>query len=401
MRAKSLLADDEQLRRAERLIAGLRASGLVAIGVALWTAPLALPPAVVWTAYAAAVAYAAGVPIALAAGVPIRGVAVATSIADALVIMGLAALSGGLASDIYLFAYSAVLAAAIRYGVRETFLAVVVYGILTVALYVFAPGPGATFYDLGIRLFFILFLALMAGRLSAEVKRFSREALAERDKSQFLLRRLIGAEEEERKRVAGEIHDRLGRRFFEFYHGIGRQADALRERDDGSATGLDRLADDARACADEIRNLANELRPSILDDFGFIEAMRESAAALEARGELAVRLRVDITRRLARPDVNVMLFRVLQEAILNVRKHSQARSLAIELSDAASGGVRLLVRDDGRGFDAGTLPRGHLGLLTMRERAEACGARLAVRSRPGEGSEIEVTVPAEALGPVA
>lgn len=386
---------DEQLRRAERLIAALRASGLVAIGVALWRHPLAIPPALAWTLYAASLTYAFAVPVALARGVSIRELAIVTSVGDAIVIVSLAAVSGGLASDVYFFAYTAVLAAAIRYGVPETFLSVALYATFTVLLY-FAS-PEATPYDLAIRLFFVFFLAVMAGALSAEVKRHSREALAERDKSQVLLRRLIGAEEEERKRLAGEIHDRLGRRFFEFYHGIGRLADVLRGREAETTSGLDRLAADARACADEIRNLANELRPSILDDFGFVEAMRESVAALEAQGEMTVRLRVELSRRITRPEVNVMLFRILQEAILNVRKHAAARAVSVELADDVQGGVRLAIRDDGRGFEPSAPPRGHLGLLTMRERAEACGARLRVRSEPGRGSEIEVVVPPDAL----
>jgi two-component system, NarL family, sensor kinase len=388
---------DEQLRRAERLIAALRASGLIAIGVALWRHPLATAPALAWTLYAASLGYALAVPFAFRRGVAIRWLAIATSVGDAVVILSLSAVSGGLASDVYFFAYTAVLAAAIRYGVPETFLSVALYGTFTVVLY-FAS-PGATPYDLAIRLFFILFLAVMAGALSAEVKRHSREALAERDKSQVLLRRLIGAEEEERKRLAGEIHDRLGRRFFEFYHGIGRLAEALREREAETAAGLDRLSADARACADEIRNLANELRPSILDDFGFVEAMRESVAALEAGGEMTVRLRVELSRRITRPEVNVMLFRILQEAILNVRKHAAARAVSVDLVDDAGGGVRLSLRDDGRGFDPGAPARGHLGLLTMRERAEACGARLRLRSEPGRGSQVEVVVPPEAIAP--
>ena len=383
--------DEAQLRRAERLIAGLRLFGLCAIGATLAYGPHEVAPTA-WALYAASFVYGAVVVVAFGRGVPVRTIAIATTIGDLAVIIPLSAVSGGLLSDVFLYAYAAILAGAIRYGARETFLSVALYGACSIGLY-FVPDSTATPYDLGIRLFFIVFISLLASQLSGEVKRRSQELVAERDKSQTLLRRLMSAEEEERKRLAGEIHDRLGRRFFEFYHGIGRSAEALRERDRSASEALDKLAGDARACADEIRNLANELRPSILDDFGFVEALRESAVTLEDQGELDVRLHVGVTRKLPRPEVNVMLFRVLQEAILNVRKHAQARSIAIDLCDADGGGVRLSVRDDGRGFDPAAPAHGHLGLLTMRERAEACGARLSVRSRPGQGSEVEVVVP--------
>ena len=79
---------------------------------------------------------------------------------------------------------------------------------------------------------------------------------------------------------------------------------------------------------------------------------------------------------------------------MNVRKHAAARRLSIEFRRADPERLRLVVRDDGRGFDPAMSPRGHFGLLYMRERAEACGGALAIRSLPGAGTEISVTVPA-------
>jgi signal transduction histidine kinase len=88
----------------------------------------------------------------------------------------------------------------------------------------------------------------------------------------------------------------------------------------------------------------------------------------------------------------VMLFRVLQEALLNARKHAHATTVHVSFTRAPGAAV-LAVRDDGAGFDAAAVPRGHLGLVYMRERAEACDARLEVRSSPGLGTEIRVSVP--------
>jgi signal transduction histidine kinase len=130
----------------------------------------------------------------------------------------------------------------------------------------------------------------------------------------------------------------------------------------------------------------------LLDDFGFIEALRESVAALQAQGGLEVTLKIDETAKPARPEVNVMLFRVLQEAVLNVRRHAKARRLAVEWQALEGGRASLAIRDDGRGFDPHALPRGHYGLLHTQERAEACGGKLDVRSRPNQGTEVRVTV---------
>jgi signal transduction histidine kinase len=228
--------------------------------------------------------------------------------------------------------------------------------------------------------------------VAIENARLVEDVLEARDRGQRLLWRLIHAEEEERKRVAGEIHDRMGARFFELYFSVRRCQERLGERDPEAADLLSRLAGEAQAFADEIRGVMNELRPTVLDDFGFIEALREYVAALQAQGGLDVTLKIDETAKPARPEVNVMLFRVLQEAVLNVRKHAEARRLAVEWQTLEGGGASLAIRDDGRGFDPHALPRGHYGLLHMKERAEACGGKLDVRSRPNQGTEVRVTV---------
>ncbi len=209
-----------------------------------------------------------------------------------------------------------------------------------------------------------------------------------------LLWQLIEAQEEERKRIAGEIHDRMGRRFFEFYYGVRQCQEILGDRDPETGEALARLVDQARDCAGEIRDLINELRPSVLDDFGFIEALKEHIAHLQTEGEFEVSLRLDeaIPQALA-PEANVALFRAFQEAVMNARKHSSARQLWIEFTEQPEGLFRLLIRDDGCGFDPEKSHKGHYGLLYMKERIEACGGELRVHSAPGAGTEIQAVVP--------
>ncbi len=228
--------------------------------------------------------------------------------------------------------------------------------------------------------------------VAIENARLVEDVLEARDRTQELLRRLISAEEAERKRIAGEIHDRMGARFFEFYYALRRCQERLGERDPTAAELLRKLSGEAQQFSDEIRSLMNDLRPTVLDDFGFTEALREYVAALEAQGDLVVSLKIDEAARPRDPEVNVMLFRVLQEAVLNVRKHAQAERLSVELAANAGNEVRLSIHDDGVGFEPGTSPRGHYGLLHMKERAEACGGTLAIQSRPRHGTEVRVTV---------
>jgi signal transduction histidine kinase len=262
---------------------------------------------------------------------------------------------------------------------------------LSTLVYLLAPATAAVPGDLVLRVFYLFFSALIGSALSRAARQSAERAHAERDNARHLLWRLIHAEEEERKRVAGEIHDRMGRQLFELTYGIDR----CRERLDDPATGatLARLGTDARACSDTIRVLMNELRPPVLDDFGFTEALREYVASLAEHDDLAVALDVDDALRSGRAEVNITLFRIVQEAVANVRKHAAAHRVSIEFHRADADRLRLVVRDDGRGFDPGTPARGHFGLRTMRERAEACGGVLAVSSAPGVGTEIAVTVP--------
>ncbi len=124
--------------------------------------------------------------------------------------------------------------------------------------------------------------------------------------------------------------------------------------------------------------MTNALRPAVLDDFGFVEALREHVASLVGRGEPAVTLVVDAPEPREQPAVRVMLFRVLQEALLNVRKHAHAAHVQVSFT-ASNGTTVLAIRDDGRGFDPHAVRRGHLGLVSMRERAG--GVRRAARRR--------------------
>jgi signal transduction histidine kinase len=379
--------DLSQLRDAERVIVRLRWLAMASWAPILLASDLPLGWRPAWAAYGVAVAYVAATHALNRAGSAVRATALGTTLGDPLVTAMICGVTGGLDSQLFPFFYLTTLATSIRFGMAETLATVGVTALLSALLFVAAPASTATTADLAIRVFFLFFVALEGGLLARAVRHHS-------GRRQELLRRLIGAEEDERRRLAGELHDRVGRRFFELYHGLDRARTDVGVRDPETGALLGRLADAARGCADEVRAVTNELRPTVLDDFGFVEALRERVAALEAEGGVTVSLELDAPAAVGRTEVGVMLFRVLEEALANVRRHARARSVAVRFV-AANGSLELSVRDDGCGFDPTRLSRGHLGLLFMRERVEACGGQLDVRTGPGAGAEVHVTVPAE------
>jgi signal transduction histidine kinase len=136
----------------------------------------------------------------------------------------------------------------------------------------------------------------------------------------------------------------------------------------------------------------NELRPTVLDELGFYEALSEYLTGLTHAVPFRLDVRLDPELQKWRSRQDAMLFRLVQEALLNARKHARARRLAVAFGreDRA---VTLSVEDDGCGFDTTSIPIGHYGLLTMRERAEVSGGILNVSSAPGRGTRIVVHFP--------
>jgi signal transduction histidine kinase len=187
-----------------------------------------------------------------------------------------------------------------------------------------------------------------------------------------LSRRLLDAQECERREVAMELRDAVVRPL------AAAQAE----------TGLARLAAPLAAA----RELIAQLRPAALEDYGLLAALRTYAARFERRTGIPVAVvgaddAIAIDTRL-----ESALFQIARDALENVARHSRAHSALVEL--AAGGGVAVLsIRDDGAGFDAQAgRARGAWGLALMRERAEAIGGQLRVESSPGSGTKVSVRV---------
>jgi signal transduction histidine kinase len=146
----------------------------------------------------------------------------------------------------------------------------------------------------------------------------------------------------------------------------------------------------------EMRTLIFELRPSSLESDGLVQALRTHATAVQRRTGLVVVVDAEPIDRLPLA-CEEALYRIGQEALHNVVKHANASNATIRIWREPER-VGLSVTDDGSGFDPDAVPRGHLGLIGMRQRVDLVGGELRVRSRPGKGSTIEANVPLEADG---
>jgi signal transduction histidine kinase len=228
-------------------------------------------------------------------------------------------------------------------------------------------------------------MALENARLHEERVRILRQHIA----------LVTAAQEDERKRIARELHDGLS----PFLASVNIRLKACQRllrkgvsEVDEELEGISQLVKDNNQ---DIRCLIYELRPAALDQLGLVPALREYVRRYQQENRIAVELTVFGDEERLLPAVELALFRVVQEALNNVAKHAQARRVEIKL-ERGEGEVRVSIADDGRGFVPQEALRGTgLGLLSMRERVEYLGGRFELESAPGEGTKVRAIVPLE------
>ncbi len=206
--------------------------------------------------------------------------------------------------------------------------------------------------------------------------------------------RLAETEEAERRRLARELHDRVGQNLT----ALGLSLNILRKQiPSRSRKKLDERLNDCLRLLEEtgrhIRDVTTELRPPVLDDYGLTAALRWYGEVFAQRTRVAaIILGGDSVSRPA-PAVEMAFFRIAQEALTNVARHAKATQVVITVEERPHQ-FSLAITDDGAGFDVsfGGRPRSGWGLITMRERAEAVGGEFQVESAPGKGTRIRVAV---------
>jgi len=218
------------------------------------------------------------------------------------------------------------------------------------------------------------------------------------EQRRFLLERLVTSQEEERRQLASDIHDDA----IQAMVAVTLELQVLggRLRDPAAHALLERLKATATDSVGRLRQLVFELHPPLLDQVGLAAALEQYARRASELAGFSVQVSNEVRGELP-AEVRVLAYRIVQEALANVRAHAKASRVAIRLEEA-DGGVLVRVSDDGVGFLPGVVERqqrrGHLGLVSMREQAAMAGGWCRVASAPGMGTTVELWLPGSGDG---
>ena len=213
------------------------------------------------------------------------------------------------------------------------------------------------------------------------------------NRAQIFARRLISAQEEERLRISREIHDDLGSRIALMSYSVQRVFDQKGGDVRMMLSEMDKVVAGLLELSEALRTISHRLHPPSLQFVGIGAALRSLGTAFEQTHGIEIEVRVPQSVPKLSDDVELCLFRIAQECLQNIKKHSGAQKGSIVL-DCEAGQLRLSVSDSGRGFvpAEGVANRG-IGLMSMEERVLSVGGVLRVQSSPGNGCTIQVAVP--------
>jgi PAS domain S-box-containing protein len=208
-----------------------------------------------------------------------------------------------------------------------------------------------------------------------------------------LTARLLTAQEEERSRLARELHDDLTQRLAAVAIEVGRLERIAHEDTHLWASRVEKIKQQMADLSKDVHGMSRRLHPSTLDDLGLVAAIESECRAFFERGGPPVELSADETLDALPRPVQSALYRIVQESLRNILKHSDADEVRIELRRTAED-AQLRIFDNGQGFDRTSADsRGGIGLASMEERARLIGGRFLIRSSAGAGTEVLVTVP--------
>jgi signal transduction histidine kinase len=203
------------------------------------------------------------------------------------------------------------------------------------------------------------------------------------------LQRVVTAQEAERRRLARELHDETGQALTSILLGMRTIDDA--RGDEAKRAAVAEVRDLVRSTLQDVRQLAVELRPTALDDFGLVAALERLTANFSESTRIAVEFQANLPQRLT-PELETALYRIVQEALTNIVKHARAQRVSVVVA-RKPGSVMAVIEDDGIGFDAGSARSDGLGLVGMKERVALLGGRLAIETSPDAGTTLLAEVP--------
>jgi two-component system sensor histidine kinase NreB len=208
------------------------------------------------------------------------------------------------------------------------------------------------------------------------------------DELHQLMKQVIHIQEEERRRFSRELHDGIGQSLFSLLI----QMDRLMKQDEHP--GLEQIRSQVSTIIEDVRGLAWELRPSVLDDLGVVPAIRTFIENYTEHYGIQVHINNNLHRRLG-PLEETTIYRTIQEALTNIGKYANVDEATIALVDLPDR-IEVQITDTGNGFERNASTKG-VGLYSMEERARAIGGQLEISSEPGQGTNIRLTIPKEAL----
>jgi signal transduction histidine kinase len=205
-------------------------------------------------------------------------------------------------------------------------------------------------------------------------------------------RRVVQAQELERRRLARELHDETGQALTSILLGLKNLEDAVGS--DSAQSAMAGLRELVVATLQDVRRLAVELRPKVLDDFGLVPALERLTESFAEQTGIGVHFESGLGDERLTAEVETALYRIVQESLTNAVKHAQASLVSIVLARKL-GAVAIVIEDDGRGFDPEDTRAGGFGLEGMRERVGLLAGKLQIESREGGGTTIVAEVPVE------
>ncbi len=238
-------------------------------------------------------------------------------------------------------------------------------------------------------------LAVAFNQMSADLSRLDEIRREREDLRRQLLEGIINAQEEERRRIARELHDSTSQSLTSLKVGLRMLEAQVDESLRPHVLDLHRVAGET---LDNVHALAVQLRPIMLDDLGLEAALTRLIEEWQARYRIPVDALIRLGEERLKSEIEVVLYRITQEGLTNIARHAQAGQVSI-LIERRPDEVLEIIEDDGRGFDRSGVHQGkHLGLLGMRERVELVGGQFSVETAPGEGTSIFIRIPLSGNG---
>ena len=210
----------------------------------------------------------------------------------------------------------------------------------------------------------------------------------------YYLQQITRAQEDERNRISHELHDSTAQNLIALAHRLESVITKSKLTPRVSAE-LWSLHEQIRTILKEVRGYSRDLRPSIIDDLGLVPALEWVTDAMKHEYSFKTNLKISVKRRRLAPEAELLIFRIVQEALRNIGKHATLAKVNVKFNEKD---IRISITDNGTGFklpdNLGDLPYGgKLGLIGMRERAQLLGGTFNIATAPGKGTKITVSVP--------